>query len=144
MKNEEIYNLENILDKTKFANIDVAIHYGDKLINNIDEIQKHLKMIFNSLKDSNKIHDAKKLAESLQEVFIETKMMQIAITDMKNYLQGYKAKKEPSVVEEIAASKEWDFTEDELQKLEKYQQPDFTPEEQSKLQKYDPSKYKEE
>ena len=138
MDYKEIYRLEGLLDKTKFADFDVAIHYGNKLLNNINDIQKRIKVVADYLEKLEMTPETKNITESLWEALLETKMMQIAIDQMQSYLRGYKELEEPSQIEEIAASKGWDFTEDELKKLEKFQQPDFTPEEKAKLETFNP------
>jgi transposase-like protein len=137
-------NLEELLDTTKFASIDVAIQYGDNLLKSINDMMKHMLRIFNSLKKEETTPESEEMLKALQEAGTEAQMMRITIEDMKSYLSGYKAKKEPPKVEDVAATKDWGFTEEELEKLKKYKQPDFTPEEQAKLQKYDPSKFTEE
>jgi hypothetical protein len=141
MKNYKIDNLEDLLDRNKFADLDVALHYGDKLLKNINEVARQIEYVMDNFQDEDSFNN---IINALKEAKLETRMMQIAVTEMKDYITGYKVKIQPAKTEDIGATEDWGFTEEELKKLEKYQQPDFTPEEKAKLERYDPKKFKQE
>lgn len=127
------YSLEDLFDKQKFASLDVAIHYGDNLLKNVNEISKQLQII---AKEANQYDFSEKMLQAIQDAKLELRMVQIAIGDMQNYLIGYKEKMSPSKTEDISATEGFDFTEEELKRLEelKQQHKNYTSGEGSALE----------
>ena len=140
MKNAGIFNLEEVLDKIKFADLDVAIYYGDNLLKNINALSQHIQTIITNAEEYKL---PKEMMTHLNEAKLEARMMQIAVNDMKNYLTGYREKKEPSQVEEINATEDWGFTEEEIEKVKK-QQSEYTPEQKAILERYNPKQFQDE
>lgn len=142
MELKKIYSLEEILDRIKFADIDVAIFYGDNILKSVAVIKKDIEDVENNFKKYEQGSKTKSILQYLNRAKSELSMITIAVKDMQSYLTGYKEKIQPSQIEDIGATEEFDFTEEEMKKLKKYRQPDFTPEEYAKLQKYHPKNYK--
>ena len=139
MKNSKVFDLEELFDKRKFASVEVAIHYGDNLLKNINQISKQLQRI---MSESDTYNFSKNTKEMLDNIKLELKMMAIGIGDMQKYLTGYQEKIEPSKTDDIAATKDYGFTEEELERLKKQKQPEIVPEKQVELEQQSPENYK--
>jgi len=136
MKTTGVFNLEELLDKNKFASVDVAIRYGDLLLKDIDKISKYVSSIWTA---SNKLNFSEHVKKDLNDIIHELSMMKISVNDMKNFLTGYKPKIEPSkeIEEEF---EDRGITEEELKNINL---EDYKAKDEDILKEYKP-KYKSE
>lgn len=147
METIQVFNLEEIIDKRKFASLDVTIHYGDWLLDEANLISKYIQSAIDYLSKEKQSFKVKGVLTSLKDAQLETRMIQIAVTDMKDYINGYRAymkqKQKQKPVEEISADEDWGFTPEELEKIKKYREEGVVPEEGSRIRKVTPEELEE-
>ena len=88
---------ENPSDRTKSADIGIALYYGNNLLRNTSTLFDYIADVTEKIKEYN---PSKSIVDSLVSLERETKMMQIGINSMIKVLSEYKAKENPAQEEE--------------------------------------------